>query len=68
MDLVKVDVVGAQSAERGVDLLHDGFRDRPHPPGPSCIGKKTLVATTMSSRLAYLRMALPTISSEEPCP
>jgi hypothetical protein len=42
------------------------LRDRPEPPGPSCIGKNTFVASTIESRSAYLRMARPTISSDVP--
>src|SRR5215213_6848411 len=42
------------------------LRDRPDPPGPSCILKKTLVASTIASRSVYLRMARPTISSDVP--
>ena len=44
------------------------LRDSPEPPGPSCMGKYTFVARTMSSRRLYFRMARPTISSEEPNP
>jgi hypothetical protein len=44
------------------------LRERPPPPGPSCIGKNTLVASTTSSRLVYLRSARPTISSDVPRP
>ncbi len=42
------------------------LRDNPEPPGPSCIGKNTLVASTISSRRAYFFNARPTISSELP--
>src|SRR5262245_62409533 len=41
-------------------------RDSPEPPGPSCISKNTLVASTTSSRRVYLFTARPTISSELP--
>ena len=43
MDLVKVDVVGAQRPSEASICSMMAFRDRPHPPGASCIGKKTLV-------------------------
>ena len=44
------------------------LRDRPDPPGRSCIVKCTLVASTMSSRRLYFFSARPTISSELPKP
>jgi hypothetical protein len=42
------------------------LRDSPEPPGLSSILKKTFVARTMLSRLAYFRIARPVISSELP--
>ncbi len=42
------------------------LRDRPEPPGPSCILKNTLVASTTSSRRLYFSIARPTTSSEDP--
>ena len=44
------------------------LRDSPEPPGPSCIVKNTLVASTTSSRREYRSIALPTISSDVPKP
>lgn len=44
------------------------LRDRPDPPGPSCILWCPLVASTMSSRRVYLLLARPTSSSELPYP
>jgi hypothetical protein len=44
------------------------LRDSPEPPGPSCILKNTLVASTMSSRRLYFINARPAISSELPKP
>jgi len=66
VDLVQVDVVGAQPGERAVDLLQDGLAGQAPPPGPGRIGQYTLVASTMSSRRVYLRSARPVISSEVP--
>jgi hypothetical protein len=42
------------------------LRERPPPLGPSRIGMKTLVATTISSRSAISRSARPVISSLVP--
>jgi hypothetical protein len=42
------------------------LRDKPEPPGPACISKKTLVASTTSSRRLYFSMARPVTSSDEP--
>ena len=44
------------------------LRDRPEPPGPSCIGENSLVARTIVLAAVYFRIARPTISSELPWP
>ena len=40
--------------------------DRPSPPGPSCIVKRSFVATTRFSRRVSFVIARPTYSSELP--
>ena len=46
MDLVEVDVLEAESRERGVDRGEDMLRDKPASLGPAPIGKYTFVAST----------------------
>ena len=66
MDLVEVDVVVPRRVSEASICSMIALRDRPDPPGPSCILKCTLVAKTMSSRRLYFLMARPTISAELP--
>ncbi len=67
VDLVEVDVDGAEPSQRQVDLLHDRRVRQASPPVPSPTRWWTVVASTMSSRRVSAR-ALPTISAEDPVP
>jgi hypothetical protein len=67
VDLVEVDVVGAEPAEAVVDLGEDRLARQTGAVGPGRIGCRTLVAMTTSSRSAKSFSARPTISSLEPC-
>ncbi len=58
VDLVEVDVVGAQAAQRMVDLAMIALRDSPRPLGPSRIGWRSFVAITTASRSAKSLSAL----------
>jgi hypothetical protein len=44
------------------------LHESPESPGPACIGQKTLIARTISSRVVSCLIARPTISSELPAP
>ena len=71
MDLIQVDVVGAEARQARIDRLKIASRERPEPFGlfgsaRLPIGKNTLVASTISSRRANAFNARPTISSEVP--
>jgi hypothetical protein len=64
VDLVEVDPVGAQPAQRVLDRAVDPAARAATAVGSSPIGMKNFVASTTSSRRP--RSALPTISSDSP--
>jgi hypothetical protein len=66
VDLVEIDIIGAEAAQAVVDLVEDRLARQAGAIGPGRMRLNTLVASTISSRLEKSLMARPTISSEEP--
>jgi hypothetical protein len=64
VDLVEVDVVGAEAPQRALDRGEIQQREPPRRLGSSPIGMENFVARTTSSRRPL--SALPTISSDSP--
>jgi hypothetical protein len=63
VDLIEIDVIGAEPAQAVVDLGEDGLARQARAVRPGRIRPCTLVAMTSSSREAYSSKARPTISS-----
>jgi hypothetical protein len=68
VDLVEIDVVGAQSMQRLVELLDDCPPGQPGTAWAVMHLEEPFVARTTSSRRVYFLTARPTISSEVPYP
>ena len=57
VEVVDVDVVGAEPSQAGIGRLHHPFAERPRSFGPGPMGLHTLVATTHLSRSPAMRAA-----------